>query len=685
MRPDGAHIRRRRRRIGLDQETFSSRAGVDVKTLRRIESNQTQRPQAATIRAIAGVLGCRPEELFEASDSSSLGAAQLDAILARCPECGLQESDPSARFCRRCGQRVRESELGARKPATAIAVRVLPQRGARAALDVRQEARVLDALHEALRPGVLRFEGALQRDARGSSAIFGAPVAHEDHAARACRCALWLAAQLPELCERLRGELGCAPAIGMGLHSGRVELETGELTSGRVLERAASLAAGGPAGRIHLSEDLYRAVRELFQIEVVPRERKATPAERRYLLERPSRVETRFDAAAVRGLGPRVGRLRELAALRTALREVSVSGARVAAVVGQAGVGKSRLCHDFAHEVRANGGAVRRIVCPSHARTEPLLPVLALARSLLDLAADAPRRERESRLAGALARLERHPDVAAGASLLLELLDASEDASRHPLPSAAHQELVFGFLRALLGSEPRSAPRVLIVEDIHWMDAASQRFLFGLVAAVRFLGMLVIVSFRPDHLPAWLTCSSVDRIVLRPLERRECETLVRLLLGKEASGPELVERIAERAAGNAFVAEETVQLLVDEGRLAGEPGAYRCCGPIGELGLPPRVEDMVVARIDRLSPARRRILHAAAALETEVPEQLLAALSGAPSEELSGSLCELQWLDLLFEVRDGPERRFQVKHAIVREVANQCLLREVREPDAATP
>ena len=124
VRPDGDYIRRRRRRIGLDQETFASRAGIDVKTLRRIESNQTARPQAATIRAIAGVLGSRPEELFETRRREPLDLPRLAPMLARCSSCGLQENDPSACFCRRCGQRARESEIGLRKPATVIAVRV---------------------------------------------------------------------------------------------------------------------------------------------------------------------------------------------------------------------------------------------------------------------------------------------------------------------------------------------------------------------------------------------------------------------------------------------------------------------------------------------------------------------------------------------------------------------------------
>jgi predicted ATPase len=517
---------------------------------------------------------------------------------------------------------------------------------------------------------VRRFEGTLQRDAQGWFAIFGAPIAHEDHALRACRCALWIAERLP----RLRDELGGMPAISLGLCSGRISIESGDLADGRVLQGARSLAAQLPAGRILLAEETYRAVRELLRIEV--------EAEGRHVLTPSTHAATRFDAAAARGLRPRVGRQRELEALHGAWREVAASGGRVVAMVGDAGVGKSRLCHDFAEAARASGCAVQRIVCPSHARAVPLLPVLALARGILGLAADAPRSAIEDALAGARARLERPDDSSVAASLWLDLLDARESEAAR-LPSPSEQEILFGFLRALIAVD--RARSVLIVEDVQWMDAASQRFLAGLVAAVRAAGVLAIATFRPDHLPPWLKSSSVDRIVLRPLERSACEELVRGLLGPEASERELLQRIAERAAGNPFVAEETVQLLVDDAKLAGELGAYRICGSIGDLGLPPRVEDMVAARIDRLPPARRRILHAAAALEVEVPEQLLAALSGAASEELSGALCELQWLDLLYEVSHGMERRFQVKHAIVREVAHQSFQRELPQRDAAAP
>jgi adenylate cyclase len=497
---------------------------------------------------------------------------------------------------------------------------------------------------------------------------------------RACRCALWLAAQLQDMCERLGAELGSTPAIGLGLHSGRVVLASGEAASGPLVERAADLAADAAPRRIRVSEETHRAVRELFRVELEPRTPASPPGH--YLLEPSSiHVETRFDAAAVRGLQPRVGRQCELGALHAALRELPRSGGRVVAVVGDAGIGKSRLCHDFAQDVRASGGAVDRVVCPSHARTLPLAPVLALARSLLGMEPDAPRADIERALAAAL---ERAPDDAGEAArLLLELLSADARTDPPAQPSLAQQDLVFALLRTWLGVAQGAARGIVIVEDVQWMDAASQRFLAGLVGAVRAVRRLVVVSFRPDHLPPWLASPCVDRIVLRPLGRGECEALVRALLGGEASEDELVRRIAQRAGGKPFDAEEIVQELVDVGKLSGEPGAYRTCGPIDDLGLPPRVEDMVAARIDRLPPARRRILHAAAALDAEVPEQLLAALSGAPSDELSTSLCELQWLDLLFEVHHGLERCFQVKHAIVREVAYQSLLREAGEPDVA--
>jgi transcriptional regulator with XRE-family HTH domain len=679
LRPDGEYIRRRRRRIGLDQETFASRAGVDVKTLRRIESNRTQRPQAATIRAIAGVLGCRPEELFGARTRPALDASKLAPVLARCSSCGLQESDPSARFCRRCGQRARDGELGSRKPASVIAVRV--QNGVELSrrLDEAAERRLLDAIHESIRAAVTRFEGTLQRDAQGSSAVFGAPLAHEDHAARACRAALWLASQLPVLREQLCVEFGCEPAIGLGVHSGRIVLREGESASGRVVERAAQLAAQGPPGRVQLSESTYRTVCDLFQIEV-DASAPGSPSARRYVLERAIPAETRFDAGVVRGLRPFIGRERELEPLHSALDDVSSLGGRVVAVVGDAGLGKSRLCHHFAERARELGCNVHRIVCPSHGRMVPLLPVLALARRLLGIAPDAARDAVQARVSGALAEIPRHEaDRALGAKLLLELLDAAEaDAAAHEIPPQLRHELLFTFLRELLAARSRAERVVLIVEDAHWMDAASQRFLAGLVAAVRAVGMLVIVNFRPEHLPPWLTSSSVDRIVLRPFEPRECEDLVVSLLGVEAVEPELVVRIAERAGGNPFFAEEIVQMLVDQGLLAGAPGAYKSSGVIGELGVPPRVEDVVAARIDRLAPARRRILQAASVLGVEVPEPLLASVSGTTAEELGVSLRELQWLDLLFEGTRGTERCFHFKHAIVQEVAYQSLLREVR-------
>jgi transcriptional regulator with XRE-family HTH domain/tetratricopeptide (TPR) repeat protein len=669
LKTDGDFIRNQRLRMGMDQETLANRVGIDVRTLRRIEQNQTSRPHGGTVRAIAEVLGCTTEDLFE-------GGARGDAQVAPkvCPSCAATEEDPDALFCRRCGRRIDGSAGAGPRNVTVLAVAL--RNGLELRLDEETEHTVLGLLSEQARSAIELFEGGFERAPLGAIGIFGSPVAHEDHAARACRAAVWLASQLGKVTSRITQQFGVRIEVGVGLHSGRVLLQRGEPTTGNIVEIASRLASTARASEISASQATRREVSALFDFGVE--------------IPRPEIGELRSSSlrwsAPQRPIAPGapegpvfVGRKLEMDLLTTALDDVASSGGRVVAVAGDPGVGKSRLCREFVGLTRGRGARVYAVQCPSHGRMVPLLTVLDLARALLEIRSDSPFDLIREAVRRAQERCTTR--AAPGARVLLELLDVeirgAEPAASDDVPRELRQHRLFQFVRELLRASQGPTPMILIVDDAHWMDSESQKFLSDLVAGIHSTPMLVVVAFRAEFLPKWMASAYVERIMLRALDRDGCASLAGALLGPEAATPALVARIVERAGGNPFFVEQIVQTLAADGNLEGVRGSFRVATPIGELGMPRRVGDMVAARMDRLSADPRSVLQAAAVIGMEVPEPLLSAVAGVPQESLANALVDLQCLDFLYESASRG-RRFTFKHALVREAADATLSQQRR-------
>lgn len=649
--------------MGMDQETLANRVGIDVRTLRRIEQNQTTRPHGGTVRAIAEVLGCTTEDLFEGGTRG-----EVEAAPKVCPSCSAAEDDPDAHFCRRCGRRIDGVASAGPRNVTVLAVAL--RNGLELRLDEEAEHAVLWLLSEQARSAIELFEGGFERTPLGAIGIFGSPFAHEDHAARGCRAAVWLASQLGKVTSRVAQQYGVRIEVGVGLHSGRVLLQRGEPTTGNIVEIASRLASTARAGEISASQTTRREVSALFDFGVeVPRPEVGEL--------RSSSLRWSSPARALAPGAPEgsffVGRKLEMDLLETALGDVATSGGRVVAVAGDPGVGKSRLCREFVGLTRSSGSRVYAVQCPSHGRMVPLLTVLDLARTLLELRSDSP----SDLIRDAVRRAQERctTSAAPGARVLLELLDVEirgTESTADDVPRELRQHRLFQFVRELLRASQGPTPLILIIDDAHWMDSESQKFLADLVAGIHTTPMLVVVAFRAEFLPRWMASAYVERIMLRALDRDGCASLARALLGPEAATPPLIERIAERAGGNPFFVEQIVQTLAADGNLEGMRGAFRIAAPISELGMPRRVSDMVAARMDRLAADPRSVLQAAAVIGMEVPEPLLSAVAGVPQESLASALVDLQWLDFLYESASRG-RRFTFKHALVCEAAYDTL------------
>jgi transcriptional regulator with XRE-family HTH domain/tetratricopeptide (TPR) repeat protein len=671
VKTDGDFIRNQRLRMGMDQETLANRVGIDVRTLRRIEQNQTSRPHGGTIRAIAEVLGCTTEELFEGNESRAIE----EHAPKICRSCGAPEEDREAHFCRRCGRRIDlVTSVGPRNVSVlAVSLRNLLE----LSLDEETEHAVLDQLAEEARRAIELFEGSFERAPLGAIGIFGAPAAHEDHGNRACGAAVALTSQLGRITARVSQHFRVRIEVGVGLHSGRILIQQGEPTTGNIVEIATRLAVTARAGEILASQTTRQEAAALFEFgaETVHAELGglASSALRR---SSPQRVVT---PGSLQESSTFVGRKAELDRLETALGEVSTAGGRVVTVVGDPGVGKSRLCRELISRTRGSTAQTYHVQCPSHGRMVPFLTVLDLCRALLDIGSDAP--AEQIREAVRHAQERGSATARAGARVLLELLDVEPRAvegSPDDVPREQRQHRLFEFVRELLRAANERTRLILIIDDAHWMDSESQKLVADLVAGIRSTAMFVVIAFRSEFLPKWMASSHVERIMLRVLDPDGCASLARALLGPDAALPELIERIAERAGGNPFFVEQIVQTLAADGNLEGTRGAFRVTGSIGELGIPRRVGDMVAARMDRLAPDPRSVLQAAAVIGMEVPEALLSAVAGVPGESLSNALVDLQWLDFLYESMSRG-RSFVFKHALVRDAAYATLSQQRRK------
>ena len=669
MKTDGDFIRNQRLRMGMDQETLASRVGIDVRTLRRIEQNQTSRPHGGTVRAIAEVLGCTTENLFEGGDART----GIEQVPRTCQSCSAAEEDPDARYCRRCGRRIDGTSSSGPRNVTVLAACL--RNGLDLRLDEEAEHAVLGLLAEQARSAIELFEGSFERVALGAIGIFGSPFAHEDHAARGCRAAVWLASQLGKITSRIAQQFGVRIEVGIGLHSGRILIQRGEPTTGNIVEIAARLASSARASEISASQTTRREVAALFDFGLeVPR---TEIGELRSSVLRWSSPPRAIPPGAPEG-SVFVGRKLEMDLLETALGDAATSGGRVVAVAGDPGVGKSRLCREFAAFTRRRGARVYAVQCPSHGRMVPLLTVLDVARALLELTSESSTAQIHESVREAQERCT--TSAGPGARVLLELLDVEArgmEPTADEVPRELRQHRLFQFVRELLRMAQGPTQLILILDDVHWMDSESQKFLSDLVASIHSAPLLVVVAFRAEFLPKWMASAYVERIMLRALDRAGCSNLARALLGPEAATPSLIERISERADGNPFFVEQIVQTLAADGNLEGSRGAFRIAAPIAELGMPRRVSDMVAARMDRLSADPRSVLQAAAVIGMDVPESLLSAAAGLPQENLTSALVDVQWLDFLYESASRG-RRFTFKHALVREAAYATLSQQRR-------
>ncbi|HSI80257.1 MAG TPA: adenylate/guanylate cyclase domain-containing protein [Solirubrobacterales bacterium] len=538
--------------------------------------------------------------------------------------------------------------------------------------------RAMQGLFATLCEGVHRFEGTVDKfTGDGMMALFGAPIAHEDHAQRACYAALYLRERLAGYAAELRRTEGLNLSVRMGLNSGEVvvgaigdDLGMDYTALGHTVGLAQRMESLAEAGKAFMTRDTaalvggYLALEDLGEFRI----KGASEPVRVYELTGPGSARGRLDVSRARGLSRFVGREEEMRALEQALEHAHAGEGGVIGIVGEAGVGKSRLCHEFAERCRARGITVYHAAGQAHTRSVPLAPVLELMRTYFDLAdGDSPQTARE-RIAGKLLLLDE--SFAADLPLVFDFLavpDRDRPAPRMD-PEARRRELL-GLVRRLVRSQGAREPALTLFEDLHWVDPATEPFLAQYVEAVSGVRSLAVVNFRPDYHAEWMSRPYYRQIPLLPFGPGETEQMLAGLLGSHASLDGLSETIQARAAGNPFFIEEVVQSLVEAGSLSGAPGAYELVRPVDEAAVPASVQAVLAARIDRLSDEDKAVLQAAAVIGKEFSEPVLADVADRDPEAVDASLRNLVAGEFVHEQELYPETVYAFKHPLTQEVA----------------
>ena len=554
-------------------------------------------------------------------------------------------------------------------------------------LDPEQARAILDPALHAMMEAVHRYEGTVNQVlGDGIMALFGAPLAHEDHAARACYAALAMQDALRRYAEEVRRTHGLTVQMRVGLNSGEVvvraignDLHMDYSAVGLTTVLAARMEQLATPGSILLTAATLRLVEGLVQVTPlgpVPVKGVDEPVEV-FELVGASAIRRRLQAAVARGLTRFVGRQTELAALHQALERAGAGHGQVVALLGEAGVGKSRLVYEVVHSHRTQGWLVLESASVSYGKATPYFPVLDLLKRYVQVEDRDDTRTIRARVTGQVLTLDAALQETIPA--LLALLDAlPEDSPFRALDPPQRRRRTLDGLKRVLLRESQVQPLLLVFEDLHWIDTETQALLDGLVESLPTARLLLLVNYRPEYQHGWGSKTYYTQLRLDPLPPVSAHELLHALLGDDPSLAPLTQLLIARTEGNPFFLEESVRTLVETGVLVGTPGAYRLAQAVPSIQVPATVQAVLAARIDRLPPEEKRLLQTAAVIGMEVPLALLQAIAELPEETLHRGLTHLQAAEFLYETRLFPEHAYTFKHALTHEVAYRSLLQERR-------
>jgi class 3 adenylate cyclase/predicted ATPase len=637
--------------------------------------------------------------------------ARLGAI---CGACGT-DLPAGSRFCNKCGTPVGPESAGQARFAAPdaytpkhLAEKILTSKAALegerkqvtvlfadlkgsmellADRDPEEARKLLDPVLERMMEAVHRYEGTVnQVMGDGIMALFGAPIAHEDHAVRACYAALRMQETIKRYSEDVRRTEGIPIRIRIGLNSGdvvvrtiRSDLHMDYTAVGETTHLAARMEQLADPGTTFLTPETLTFAEGYIEVRSVgPTAVKGltNPIEV-YEMLGASTARSRFAAAATRGLTKFVGRTVEMEQLSQALDHAKASRGQIVGLIGEPGVGKSRLYYEFGRSHRVQGCLVIESMSVSYGKASAFLPVIELLKNYFRIEGRDDARSIREKVTGRLLSLDRALEPFLSA--LLWLLDVStDDPQWQSLEPPQRRQQTLDAVKRILLRESQIQPLVVVFEDLHWIDVETQALLDALVGSLPAARVLLLVNYRPEYQHAWGSKTYYRQLRIDPLPAASAHELLDGLLGGDATVQPLKAVLVQRTEGTPFFLEESVRTLVETRVLVGERGSYRLQRPLAAVEVPATVKAVLAARIDRLQSDGKAVLQSASVIGTDVPFGLLHAIADMPEERLRRQLAELQSAEFLYESNLFPELEHTFKHALTHEVAYGMLLGDRR-------
>ncbi len=652
-----------------------------------------------------------------AEDSEAhLFCVECGARLERtCSDCGFH-SPPSAKFCSECGHDLRgpkepqtthpseprhytprplaerilstrNSIEGERKRVTVLFADVVNYTSFSERLELEAVHQIMEGCFRILTDEIHRCEGTIDKfTGDGVMALFGAPLAHEDHARRACFAALSIQRRIREYGKKMERELGVDFKMRLGLNSGEVIVGTigDDLTMdytaiGNTTNLASRMETMAEPGKVLVSGNTHRLARDYFEFASLGKltvKGKEKPQEA-YELIRAGEVETRIEASAARGLTQFVGRGKDLEVLREAAGKARSGSGQVVGIVGEAGVGKSRLILELRKAISRDEYTCLQGLCLHYGRSMPYLPILDILKSYFKIEEEDREYMVKRKVREGLSRL--HEKLLGHLPSFHELLSVQVEDERYlQLDPQQRRQRAFEAIRDLLIRLSQDKPLLLIVEDLHWIDKTSQEFLDDLIGRLATTRILLLLLYRPEYTHTWGSKSYYTQISLDQLSARNSADLVQAILEEGEVVPELRDVILGRAGGNPLFVEELTHSLLENGSIHRKDDHYVLARKPSEIQVPDTIQGIIAARMDRLEESLKRIMQVASVIGREFAYRILATITGM-REDLKGSLLNLQGLEFIYEKQLFPELEYIFKHALTQEVAYNSLLHKKRK------
>jgi len=631
-------------------------------------------------------------------------------IEIKCPKCKAV-TPAGGKFCMRCGFNLeqesdarpidfaqpqtytpkflaekiltsRSSVEGERKLVTVFFADVANFTSLAEKLDPEDAHQIMDGTFQILMDNIHRFEGTInQFTGDGVMALFGAPVAHEDHAQRACHAALSIQIDLKAYGAKLKKTYNLDFLMRVGINSGPVvvgsigdDLRMDYTAIGNTTNLASRMETLAEPGSILVSASTHKLAKDFFQFESIGSVRiKGLQApQEAYRLIKTGEVGTRIAASVAKGLTPFVGRKNSMTALMGAYENAQAGLGQVVGIVGEAGVGKSRLLLEFSNLLTEGEFTYLEGRCLHYGSSMSYLPVLDIIKSYFGIKDDDTESEVKKKLKIKTDALDE--DLSGGLAPFEELLSVKVESDEFAaLDPQQKREQTFEAIRNLFLKLSRDKPLIIAVEDLHWIDRTSEEFLDYMIGWLGDCKILLLLMYRQEYNHQWGSKSYYSQIGLAHLGTPSSIRLIQALLEGDEIAPEIEELILARASGNPLFIEEFTHTLLEDGIIKCEGHCYFLNGSASSIDVPDTIQGLIAARIDRLEDNIKRTMQVASVIGRDFAYRILKSITGA-HEELKSYLLNLQGLEFIYEKRLFPELEYIFKHALIQEVTYFSLL-----------